>query len=103
MLDEITEAMRMQFAEKLRDAAVLLDELTTDGSFRVGDVLHVIGSDLAEAKAAAQHIHDIAMHLAGSRVLEVYGPEEVLDPYPQAAPAQIIPHHDCEALDQEAI
>ena len=73
MFNEITEAMRMTMAHEIANAASTLDWAQS--------VLSVEHVELqAAAKLQVEKLHDIAMHLSGSRVLEVYGPEEMLDP-----------------------
>ena len=73
MFKEITEAMRMQMAHDIVDAASALDWAQS--------VLTVEHVELqTAAKLHVEKLHDIATDLCGSRVLEVYGPEEMLDP-----------------------
>lgn len=59
----------------IRNAAVLLDELLK--SQDAIDKLQSISIIYEEAEATVNTLHIIAEQLAGSRVLELYGPEEV--------------------------
>lgn len=94
MFKEITEVMRMQMAHDIANGASALDWAQS--------VLSVEHVELQEAaRLHVEKLHDIAMTLCGSRVLEVYGPEEVMEPFQQ--PVEHRPaYHDAEALQQEA-
>lgn len=60
------------------EAATLLDELTAEKLhvFRTLDgVMTELSTSIVEVKQLVEKLHDIAEELAGSRVLELYGPE----------------------------
>lgn len=68
--EPITEQKRMELAGQIADAASCLDWIGTKDTVMTDKLL-------GEAKAHSEKLHDIATMLAGSRVLEIYGPEEV--------------------------
>jgi len=97
MFKEITEAMRMQMAHDIAHGASLLDGISAN----VATML--THDEYIEAKSFVEKLHDIAMTLCGSRVLEVYGPEEVMEPFPQATEQMPAGGGDADALQQEAV
>jgi hypothetical protein len=66
----LDEHQRMSLAIQIADAAVSLDWLSSSFLFPI-----VSGPDRAKAKEQVKNLHDIAELLAGSRVLEIYGPD----------------------------
>jgi hypothetical protein len=85
-MNSFTEKERMVMAHQIANAAVHLDEITSNLPSSYAKFM--IQKDIDDSKAHATKLHNIAEILAGSRLSELYGaPEYTQKDQPQEMPS----------------